>query len=412
MSADLPKDKTFSEKNDLDKKNALANRVIRVHKQTRQGLLIASLFVISAVLVQVFGVSSSWWLSLHLFAIGGLLSAISAVTQMLAVTWSTSPAPSKLIANIQRWVLVFGAISISLGREMKNVKIFEFGAGLVFVSMFILIYILIVVRSQAQTKRFCPVIEAYIAGIITGTIGIFIGVLLGRGYVSYRPYELREVHIILNLYGLIGLIIAGTLPFFVATQVRSKMSKRATPKVMRTIFFILFVATLISALGFFFGNNYIAASGLILYMFGLFAIIAILPIYSKSKIQWAGPRIIQLISGILWWALLSGALAVMTIAKVNNHLVLEALIVGGFAQILIASFAYLTPVLLGGGHKKLTNGFAITRSWESLILGNLASLALILDLQHYALALMVLWLLDVVIRGVSLIWKTRRLNVC
>lgn len=128
MSADLPKDKTFSEKNDLDKKNALANRVIRVHKQTRQGLLIASLFVISAVLVQVFGVSSSWWLSLHLFAIGGLLSAISAVTQMLAVTWSTSPAPSKLIANIQRWVLVFGAISISLGREMKNVKIFEFGA--------------------------------------------------------------------------------------------------------------------------------------------------------------------------------------------------------------------------------------------------------------------------------------------
>ena len=113
-----------------------------------------------------------------------------------------------------------------------------------------------------------------------------------------------------------------------------------------------------------------------------------------------------------WWALLSGVLAIVAITRANDQLILEALIVGGFAQILIASFAYLTPILLGGGHKKLTNGFAITRSWESLILGNLASLALILDLQHYALALMVLWLLDVVIRGVSLIWKTRRLNVC
>ncbi|MFP5487244.1 MAG: hypothetical protein ACLGHQ_02930 [Acidimicrobiia bacterium] len=35
------------------------------------------------------------------------------------------------------------------------------------------------------------------------------------------------------MFGLIGLVIAATLPFFAATQVRTKMSPRATPTTMR-----------------------------------------------------------------------------------------------------------------------------------------------------------------------------------
>ncbi|HRD99682.1 MAG TPA: hypothetical protein PLV68_00185, partial [Ilumatobacteraceae bacterium] len=54
---------------------------------------------------------------------------------------------------------------------------------------------------------------------------------------------------------------------------------------------------------------------------------------------------------------------------------LQALVIGGFAQILVASLAYLGPVLRGGGHRRLSAGFAITRSWTSLAAGNAAALA-------------------------------------
>lgn len=410
MSQPLPIGQSIKETDTQVKTNSFPTRVVQVHAQTRQGLLLACAFVIAAVLSQVFLKSNSWWFSLHLFVVGALLTAISTVTQMLAVTWSTSRAPSKLIANIQRWALASGAIAIVWGRQIDNRRVFEMGAALVLIAMLILIFILISIRSKAQTKRFSPAIEAYVAAIVLGTIGMSIGTILGNGYFSHKGYELRQVHLALNLYGLIGLIIAGTLPYFAATQVRSKMSKRATPKTMRTLFSILFISTLISSLGFFFGKNYIAGLGLFFYALGLIGIVAILPIYSKSKIQWAGPRILQIASGIFWWAALSGALAIVTIVGADDRVVLEALIVGGFAQILIGSLAYLGPVLLGGGHENLTKGFLITRSYLSLLLGNLAGIAIVLNQHYLGLILLVAWLLDVFIRGLLLIRIKRRIT--
>jgi hypothetical protein len=56
--------------------------------------------------------------------------------------------------------------------------------------------------------------------------------------------------------------------------------------------------------------------------------------------------------------------------------VLRALAVGGLAQILVASLAYLGPVLRGGGHERLTQGFALTRSWPGLALANVAAACL------------------------------------
>ena len=83
----------------------------------------------------------------------------------------------------------------------------------------------------------------------------------------------------------------------------------------------------------------------------------------------------QLAAGLAWWAAMTVALAVATIRETDDRAILQALVIGGFAQILVASLAYLGPVLRGGGHRRLTAGFAITRSWVSLAAGNAAALA-------------------------------------
>lgn len=56
--------------------------------------------------------------------------------------------------------------------------------------------------------------------------------------------------------------------------------------------------------------------------------------------------------------------------------------IGGYAQILVASLAYLGPVLRGGGHRRLTEGFAITGSWPSLAAGNIAAVGALLDARR------------------------------
>ncbi|HSP30350.1 MAG TPA: hypothetical protein VLN74_17510, partial [Ilumatobacteraceae bacterium] len=85
-----------------------AGRVAQVHAQTRRGLVMTAAFVAAAVVAGVLSIGAGWWLPLHLFVVGALLTAISAVTQMLAVTWSAAPASRPAVAATQRWLLAAG----------------------------------------------------------------------------------------------------------------------------------------------------------------------------------------------------------------------------------------------------------------------------------------------------------------
>ncbi|MFP5487245.1 MAG: hypothetical protein ACLGHQ_02935 [Acidimicrobiia bacterium] len=64
------------------------------------------------------GIGAGWWLPLHLFVVGALLTAISAVAQMLAVTWSAAPATWPTVATTQRWLLAAGTIALVTAREI------------------------------------------------------------------------------------------------------------------------------------------------------------------------------------------------------------------------------------------------------------------------------------------------------
>ena len=132
-----------------------------------------------------------------------------------------------------------------------------------------------------------------------------------------------------------------------------------------------------------------------------------LPIFARSRLRWAGPRVVQLAVGLGWWAAMTMALAVTTVRATDDRMILHALVIGGFAQILVASLAYLGPVLRGGGHRRLTAGFAITRSWVSLAAGNTAAVAELVGHGPALAAALAIWLMDTAIRAGRLLTPTR-----
>jgi hypothetical protein len=74
---------------------------------------------------------------------------------------------------------------------------------------------------------------------------------------------------------------------------------------------------------------------------------------------------------------------------------LVVLVVAGYAQILWGSLAYLLPMLRGGGHEHLSEGFATTRSWLGLAAANAAGLTAALALPAATTAAAVtVWILD------------------
>lgn len=111
----------------------------------------------------------------------------------------------------------------------------------------------------------------------------------------------------------------------------------------------------------------------------------------------------QLLCGLGWWIAMTIALAVVIVRDTNDRPVLQALVIGGFAQILVASLAYLGPVLRGGGHRRLAAGFAVTRSWPSLVAGNAAAVAALAEHRAAMAIALSLWLADVAGRAVALV---------
>jgi nitrite reductase (NO-forming) len=273
---------------------------------------------------------------------------------------------------------------------------------MVVLAMIGLAALLMQVRQRAVTGRYTPAIDAYIAAVVAGTFGMSLGIVLGLGDAGEAVASFRQAHLILNMFGMVGLVIAGTLPFFSATQVRSKMSPRATPNTIRATVGVLALATLVASGGALADSQAVVAGGLIAYAVGLVAVATMLPIYGRGRLRWGGPRVVQLLSGLAWWAVMTLALAIAAVRGTDDTTLLRTLVIGGFAQILVASLAYLGPVLRGGGHQRLTAGFALTRSWVSLVAGNVAAVAALGGWGVLLGIAVIVWAADLAIRAAQL----------
>jgi nitrite reductase (NO-forming) len=383
-------------------------RVAAVQSQARTTLALAGVFACAAVVAALVPHRTGEWLPLHLFLAGSLLLAISGVTQLFAVTWAAGPPPADRLAAGQRWLLAGGVAILAAGRELSwpTAMVAVGGAGVIAALIVLAVCLDVTVRRGVQ-RRFDATAATYEVGLLAGVIGSALGVIMALGLDATVATSVRSAHLTLNLLGLIGLVIAGTLPIFTATQARTKINRRATDRAQRSVLIVLTVALGAATLGFLLRVPTVAACGLVLYAAGALALVPLLPTIRTKQLRWAGPRLLQLAAGVIWWSLATIAIAWRAHSTVQafTPTTLRVLVVGGYAQIFAAALAYLVPVLRAGGHERLAAGFRTTRSWPGLVAANVAAVSFMLGAEAVAVSPLAVWLVDAVVRRV---WLARR----
>jgi nitrite reductase (NO-forming) len=372
-----------------------------VHRQTRPGLVVAGLFAVAAGVAVLIPHQTGPWLPLHLFLLGSMVHAISAVTVMLAVTWSAAPPPPRTVMQVQRGLLTAGVVGLVASREMgATAAAVAIAASAIAASLVILGGVLVAVRRAAVVDRFHPAIDGYLAALALAVLGSGLGAAAGTGHGSSGVVT---THLTVNLFGLVGMVIAATLPYMTATQVRSKMAPRATPAVLRCVLAVLVAATVLAAAGLATERPLVAGLGLLTYAAGIVATVAVCPLPRGRNLRWAGPRVGSLAFGVLWWIGTAMAFAISAAhGDQPSTGVVIALVVGGYAQILVGSLAYLAPVLRGGGHARLADGFRLTRSWPALVAANVAALGAVVGSSIVLVAGLLTVLGDSAVRAVLL----------
>ncbi len=387
-----------------------AGRVAIAQAQARSTLALAFCFVVATALALVVPHRTGWWLPLHLFLPGALLLAISAATQLFVVTWAAGPPASDRVAAAQRWLLAGSVALLVASRELRWPRVLA-GLGGVGVIGALLVLALSLQRTARKgvQRRFDAAVRAYLCALLAGVIGSAFGVAMASGLDGSALPRARAAHLTLNLLGLIGLVIVATLPSFTATQARVKMSPRADLRAQGTMLAWLCAALVAATAGFLMASPSVAAIGLGAYAAGLVGLGALLPTIHTKQLQWAGPRLLQLGAGMAWW---TGATAAIAVQAARDHAVftrpvIGILVVGGYAQILAAAVAYLGPVLRGGGHVRLSQGFRTTRSWVGLVAANVAAVALLFRANDVVVVAIGVWLVDTAIRAATLLRPPR-----
>jgi nitrite reductase (NO-forming) len=388
-------------------------RVAEVQRQARPTLVLAAAFLAAAALAGAVPHNTGRWLPLHLALAGGLVLAVSGATQFLAVTWGAAPAPRRGVVALQRWLVAGGAVLVAAGRESALDAVTAAGGVAVAAGLVVLSVVLVGIAAGAVQRRVRPAIVAYLAGLGLGVVGVGLGAVLGAGGGGHLYVRLRDVHETLNLLGLAGFVVAGTLPFFVATQAKTKMSPRASLGAQFGVQAVMAAGLAAAVVGLLGRWHVAAAMGLAVYGGSLVYLVTLLPRLGPKQFRWAGPRLVQAGAAIVWWI---GAVGLAAGHAAAGHspfsgAVVPALVIGGYVQLLAAALSYLGPVLVGGGHPRLAASFRATRSCVGLVAGNVAAVSACTGLARpvYAAALGV-WAVDGSVRAGLLVTVRLRLS--
>lgn len=378
--------------------DAQAGRVVAAQRQARDAFAWTFAFTAGALVAMAAGPRTGRWLPLHLFLAGGVMTAISGATVLLAVTWSAGPAPARRTTASQQAMIALGALGVALGRELDAPPAVLDAAAGVFVAGLVLLAVL-VTRSVGRglERRFDAAAIWYVAAAAAGVIGVTLGLSLATGTA---PDGARTAHVTLQLLGLVGLVVGGTLPTFAATLGRTRRAERATPARHLRVLAWQVAALAAAVAGVLAGSHALATAGFAAYAAGIVALGTMLPRLTRRSLTWAGPRLPGLHLALGWWVAAAATAAWRSAAGAEplSERTIAVLALAAYAQLVWAALAYLGPVLRAGGHARLSAGFTHTRSWLALVAFNTAGVAAALGATRLTVAAIVVAAVDTLAR--------------
>lgn len=296
------------------------------------------------------------WLMIHLLLLGAITHAILVWSQYFsyALLRTRATVAERRTQNIRLTLSNLGAVLICFGIPTQVWAVTLAGVALL-VTAVLWHAVSIFLRSRKSLAgRFGRTVHYYIASAALLTVGAVLGAIIARGDAS----NLVLAHAVLNVFGWIGVTVAGTLVTLWPTILRTKADDHATTGAVRALP-ALVAGVLTAAAGFVFELMSVVALGLAAYLAGLLLISVSLWRAARR----AAPESFAALSvgaAFVWWI---GITAVLLVAAVtaaitgSGHESLSDLfrqavpyLVAGFAaQVLIGALSYLIPVVLGGG---------------------------------------------------------------
>lgn len=334
-----------------------SRRVARSHTVATAAFRLGGGFLAVAVgwgLVRL-AVPGTWWGPLHAFVAGTVLLAISGATQLFSVTWAAAVPADRRLAAAQRWTVAIGVAGVLVGVGGHHRVVIIAGATLVGAGLGLLGVILVGVVRRSLLRRFDLSTRFYLLALVAGGFGVTFGAVVGAGGAGSAYLDLRTAHLHLNLVGLVGFTILGTLPTLLPTTVRHPMvSGREAP----LAWWGCLLATACMALGAVFGARWVGAATALVAIAAGAVLGGIVKRLGLRRLLRAGLPALLIATGTLWlvgwlvhqtWVLAGGFHRVYASATTVG--------VAGVGLVLFGSLAYLIPVLAGPGDR-LTANFA------------------------------------------------------
>ncbi|MEX1037551.1 MAG: hypothetical protein WDZ96_01690 [Acidimicrobiia bacterium] len=382
------------------------HRVIASHSIARRAFLGAAVFAVVAgvwtVVVLIRG--GSWWGPLHAFTAGTVLLAISGASQMFTITWAAAIPPKASTAAAQRWLIGLGVATALVGVPTSVPSLVWAGAVSVVAGLVILGVAVARTVRRSLLRRFDLSARFYILAFSSGVVGVSLGAFLGSGVSGLEYQTHRLVHSHLNLVGLVGFTIIGTIPTFLPTVAHHRAVSGREALVG---WWMCIAAALAMAAGLF-GPNWLVGAGTL--VTGLAGLIILSGIeFRLWKKGWRKVPFLQVSAGMVWliaWTVGDGVNLMTGGAAIPFSGWTAAAVVAGVGQVLAGSLAYLVPVLIG---TPLTPSMdRMTRNpLIPLLSANLTGFSLAAGWEEVAVLSGAVWAIDLAIRLVLTVSSDR-----
>lgn len=376
-------------------------RVVASHLIARRAFVSALGFAVISVVwsARVLVAGGSWWGPLHSFLAGTVLLAISGASQMFTITWSATVPPSRTGVVSQRWLIIAGVASALVGVTYRLPLLVWIGGGATVAGVVLLGALIYGAIRRSLLRRFDLSSRFYLTAFAAGALGITLGTMMGAGVVAGSWPTVRLVHVHLNVVGLVGLTILGTIPTLLPTTAYSRaVSGREAPIAWwvallgtAAIGFGLWIPELVGA-----GTIAISVAGLLI----LGGILFRLGKRGLHKLAF-----LQITVGTLWligWGLVNG----IRVADSGTMTMFSgwtgAVVVAGVGQVLVGSLAYLVPVLRGSpfvANREIME----RRAWLPLVALNAAGFLVGAGALAWAAVPFLAWLADFGVRLIRVI---------
>ncbi len=374
-----------------------ANRVIASHSIARRSFFGAAAFAVVAAIWSVLVIvrGGSWWGPMHSFVAGTVLLAISGASQMFTITWAASIPPKASLAASQRWLIGLGVVSALVGVTAEIPLLIWAGSASTVGGLVVLGVSIAQSVRRSLLRRFDLSARFYFLAFASGVVGVGLGAFLGSGTSGAEYSTHRLVHSHLNLVGLVGFTIIGTIPTFLPTVAhhRAVSGKEAIGG-----WWMCVVAAVAIAAGLLGPIELVGIGTLLAGLAGLLILGGIeVRLWDRGRKQ---VPFLQVSAGMLWlvvWALADGIHLATGGTMVPFGGWTAAAVIAGVGQVLAGSLAYLVPVLIGSpltpNLDRMTRYPAV-----ALVAANLTGLSLAAGWSSAAVVSGAIWFVDLAVR--------------